>query len=673
LKTSNDRDRAGLLRRLAWAGSGFALGLIVLGGIVRITGSGMGCGDHWPRCNGQWFPPLDLPTLIEIGHRWAAALVSLLVLGVAAVALKRHRSEPALRNPALLAAVILVIQVLLGAVTVKLVLPPSVVITHFANAMLLLAVLLVVALRASPAAGPPLPKAERHGSHGLVLVAAGLGFVVVLFGAQVANFDAGLLCLGFPLCNGSALPPEGALAGLHWAHRVLAFGFLALLGVLVARVGRDQGAGTAGDGADGTGRNGGGTGRDGGAGTAQSRGPGTAPLPGTGLRRWVLVVLGATVVQIAVAAAMILHLLPTGLRALHLLVGTAIWAALVILTFHSGRTPRAAAAEEAGSVGAERPAPSLLADMVTLTKPRIISLLLVTTVAPMFITPAGLPAPMLVFWVVVGGYLMAGGANAINMWFDRDIDTKMTRTKLRPIPSGRVTPAFGLAFGIGLAILAFAIFWYQVNPLSAWLALGGLLFYVFVYTIWLKRSSPQNIVIGGAAGAFPPLVGWAAMTGGLDLAAVYLFAIIFYWTPPHFWALALIKQADYARAGIPMMPVARGEARTKYEMLVYTLILLPLTILPSFFGALGPFYGVAAALLGARLLWYCIRVLRERPVTPVAWGMYRYSLLYLALLFVAMGVDRALPFSRPAAPKQVIILDHASRQASVPVGGHLDH
>ena len=184
-----------------------------------------------------------------------------------------------------------------------------------------------------------------------------------------------------------------------------------------------------------------------------------------------------------------------------------------------------------------------------------------------------------------------------------------------------------------------------------------------MYTIWLKRSSPQNIVIGGAAGAFPPLVGWAAMTGGLDLAAVYLFAIVFYWTPPHFWALALIKQADYARAGIPMMPVVRGEARTKYEMLVYTLILLPLTILPSFFGALGPFYGVAAALLGARLLWYCIRLLRERTVTPVAWGMYRYSLLYLALLFVAMGVDRALPFGRPAAPRSSFSTRRRSRSA----------
>jgi protoheme IX farnesyltransferase len=631
LTITNPPDRTRSLRRLAWAGSGFALALIVVGGIVRITGSGMGCGDHWPRCDGEWFPPLDLPTLIESSHRWLAALVSILVFAVAAVALRRYRSEPLLRNPALLAAVLLVVQVLLGAVTVKLALPPWVVITHFANAMLLLTALLVVALRASVHAPAALAPEDRHRAHRLVLITAALGFVVILFGAQVANFDAGLLCLGFPLCNGSALPPEGDLALLHWSHRVLALGFVVMFGALVARL---NGA----------------------------RNPESA-----GVRRWAAVVMGATLIQVAVAAAMVLHLLPTGLRALHLLVGAVIWAALVILAFHSARTPLSSRAH-----ARDDRRPSLAADLLALTKPRIISLLLVTTVAPMFITPAGVPSPLLVFWVVVGGYLMAGGANAINMWFDRDIDTRMSRTKLRPIPAGRISPAAGLAFGLLLAALAFAVFWLRVNALSAWLALGGLLFYVFVYTVWLKRTSPQNIVIGGAAGAFPPLVGWASVTGSLDLAAVYLFAIIFYWTPPHFWALALVKQADYARAGVPMMPVVWGEARTKYEMLVYTLILLPLTILPFFFGALGPFYGIAAALLGARLLWHCLRVVRERPVTPVAWGMYRYSLLYLALLFVAMGVDRSLPFGRQAVP-QVIILDHASRQTAIPVSGHVGH
>jgi heme o synthase len=632
-------DRTRLLRRLAWAGSGLALGLIVLGGVVRITGSGMGCGDHWPRCDGQWFPPLDLPTLIEIGHRWAAALVSLFVFAVALVAWRRHRAEPALRGPATLAAVLLVVQVLLGAITVKLVLPPWIVIVHLANAMVLLATLLVVALRAGESVGRerPLPPAERHRWHRLVLATAGLGFGVILFGAQVANFHAGLFCLGFPLCNGRILPPAAPLAALHWAHRVFAFVFLVVSGVLVAQLTR------------------------------------RSDPAGRALGRWAAIVLAVTVAQIGIAAAMVLSLLPPGLRAAHLLMGSLVWATLVVLVYRSGRTPLEPAVEPAEPEPAGARGPGLVADLITLTKPRIISLLLVTTVAPMFITPAGLPSLSRVLWVVLGGYLMAGGANAINMWFDRDIDTRMTRTRLRPIPAGRITPGFGLAYGVALGFLAFAVFWYRVNQLSAWLALSGLLFYVFIYTVWLKRSSPQNIVIGGAAGAFPPLVGWASMTGSIDLAAIYLFAIIFYWTPPHFWALALIKQADYARAGIPMMPVVRGEARTKFEMLVYTLILLPLTILPAFFGALGAFYGVAAALLGARLLWYCVRLRRERSVTPVAWGMYRYSLLYLALLFVAMGVDRALPFGHRPPPAKVLILEQAGADQAIPAGVHLSH
>jgi protoheme IX farnesyltransferase len=293
---------------------------------------------------------------------------------------------------------------------------------------------------------------------------------------------------------------------------------------------------------------------------------------------------------------------------------------------------------------------TLLRDLVTLTKPRIISLLLLTTVAPMFVTDRGLPSLSLIGWVVLAGYLMAGGANAVNMWFDRDIDRTMARTKTRPIASGRIAPAAGLLFGLALGAAAFAIFWTFVNHLAAWLALAGFAFYVLVYTLWLKRSTPQNIVIGGAAGAFPPLVGWAAMTNSIDLGAIYLFAIIFYWTPPHFWALALIKQNDYAQAGVPMLPVVKGEHRTKLQMLGYTILLLPLSLLPALSGHQGLFYAAVALLLGGRLLWYCVRLLRERGVTPTAWRMYRYSLLYLALLFVAMGIDRALPFGHRTEP-----------------------
>ena len=282
--------------------------------------------------------------------------------------------------------------------------------------------------------------------------------------------------------------------------------------------------------------------------------------------------------------------------------------------------------------------PSLLRDMVMVTKPRIISLLLVTTVAPMFV--AGNPTWLNVLVVVVGGYLMAGGANAVNMYLDRDIDMQMSRTKLRPIPSGRMGARAVLAFGVALATAATFLLARFTNVLTALLALGGFYFYIFVYTRWLKRTTPQNIVIGGAAGAFPPLVGWAAMTGTIDLTAVYLFLIIFYWTPPHFWALALLKQRDYGRAGIPMAPLVWGERQTMLQMLWYNVILIAFTLLPFTFGAFGMIYFVSALVLGGLLLAGVIRILNAKDWTQPAWQVYKFSLLYLALLFIAMVIDR---------------------------------
>src|SRR5438067_9408558 len=235
---------------------------------------------------------------------------------------------------------------------------------------------------------------------------------------------------------------------------------------------------------------------------------------------------------------------------------------------------------------------SFARDLIALTKPRIISLLLVTTIAPMFV--AGSPSWSLVLVVFIGGYLMAGGANAVNMYLDRDIDDRMARTRLRPIPSGRLAAREVLVFGILLATTATYLLARFANVLTAALALGGFYSYVFIYTRWLKRSTPQNIVIGGAAGAFPPLVGWAAVTGSIDLMALYLFLIVFYWTPPHFWALALNKQGDYGRAGVPMAPLVWGEVETKRQMLWYTIILIALTILPWAMGELGTLYLASA-------------------------------------------------------------------------------
>ena len=293
---------------------------------------------------------------------------------------------------------------------------------------------------------------------------------------------------------------------------------------------------------------------------------------------------------------------------------------------------------------AEERTRSLASDLVALTKPRIISLLLVTTIVPMFV--AGSPSWWTVLVVTVGGYLMAGGANAVNMYLDRDIDDVMSRTRLRPIPSGRMAPQAVLAFGVLIATAATWMLAYFVNVLTAALALAGFYFYVFVYTRWLKRTSPQNIVIGGAAGAFPPLVGWAAVTGRVDLTAVFLFLIVFYWTPPHFWALALLKQKDYGRAGVPMAPLVWGEQETMDQMLWYTIVLIALTVLPVTFGAFGWLYLASAVVLNALLLRGVLRMRRldrrQEIWTRTAWWTYKFSLLYLALLYVAMVVDRAV-------------------------------
>ena len=263
----------------------------------------------------------------------------------------------------------------------------------------------------------------------------------------------------------------------------------------------------------------------------------------------------------------------------------------------------------------QHPSKSVIADLVMLTKPRIISLLLVTTIAAMYI--AGTPSWGLVLTVLIGGYLMAGGANAINMYMDRDIDMTMDRTKLRPIPSGRMTPLAVLAFGIALATAATFILARFANILTASLALAGFYCYVFVYTRWLKRTTPQNIVIGGAAGAFPPLVGYAAVTGSLDLTAWTLFLIVFYWTPPHFWALALLKQRDYGAAHVPMAPLVWGERQTADQMVWYTAILVALTVLPFCFGTFGKVYLFSTLVITTPLVYGVIatRVTQRSPQT----------------------------------------------------------
>jgi protoheme IX farnesyltransferase len=285
-----------------------------------------------------------------------------------------------------------------------------------------------------------------------------------------------------------------------------------------------------------------------------------------------------------------------------------------------------------------RPEPVSWRDYVALTKPRIMSLLLLTGAAGMFVGAQGVPDLGLLAATIVGLGLACGGASALNHLLDRDIDQSMGRTAKRPVAGGRVSPELALEFGVVLSALSFVLLGSVVNVLAAVLALVGNLFYVFVYTRWLKRSTPQNIVIGGAAGAVPPLVGWAAATGNLALPALYLFLIVFLWTPPHFWALALLIKRDYQAANVPMLPVVRGDRETARQIVLYTLALVALTLVPVLTGTFGAVYLAAAALLGAwflRLAW-SLRV----DLTPRRAGiLFHYSLAYLALLFVAMAVD----------------------------------
>jgi heme o synthase len=302
---------------------------------------------------------------------------------------------------------------------------------------------------------------------------------------------------------------------------------------------------------------------------------------------------------------------------------------------------RAARAEPVWPLQADRPLAAVLRDYLALTKPRIIGLLLVTTVATMFVADPSGPSLATILWTVLGGYLAAGGAGAINHYLERDRDARMDRTRARPLVEGRIDPRHGLAFGIGLGTLATAQLALTVNVLAAALALAGLLGYVLVYTVWLKPRTTHNIVIGGAAGAVPPLVGWAAATGGLALDALYPFGIVCLWTPPHFWALALLLKDDYARAQIPMLPVARGEAATRRQILVYSVVLVAFTVLPYVTGLFGGLYLAAALALGAAFLALAAR-LWLRPSRREAVVLHLASLAYLALLFFAMAVDRAL-------------------------------
>ena len=302
----------------------------------------------------------------------------------------------------------------------------------------------------------------------------------------------------------------------------------------------------------------------------------------------------------------------------------------------ASRTPATAPAAAAHALPATG-ARQLVADLVALTKPKVQSLLLLTTVTTMLV--AGSPSIELIVATCIGGYLSAGGAGAVNHWYDRDIDAQMARTATRPIPSGRLKPAVALWFGIALGVAGFFWLWWTSNVLAGALSFSGFLGYTLMYTVWLKRRTWQNIVWGGAAGAVPPLVGWAAVTGGLTGLPIYLFAIVFFWTPAHFWALSILMKDEYAKVGVPMLPVVRGERETRLQILLYSVLLYAVSQLPFCGGGgLSAVYVVASALLGITFIALAINLYKQA-TRKAALRLYLFSLLYLALLFASMVAD----------------------------------
>jgi len=509
---------------------------------------------------------------------------------------------------AVVAGALVVVQSLLGAAVVLEGLAAELVTAHLGMALTVFAALIFIAERATHG---PMPAAHlRPGLTRLAGVAALAVFAQMLLGSWVTGSGAGLAYADFPLMNGALVPRivagEQAVMLAHRAVSVLVAALVAWTAVAIRR-------------------------------------STDAPRP-RAIATWMVVLVA---IEIALGGLNVASRLSAVFVVPHLAVGAALWGASVWLVLAARRLRRSELPVRAPR--GERAATPLdtVRAYVALTKPRIIELLLVTTVPTMVLAQGGVPSPWLMAAVVIGGTLAAGGANAINMYADRDIDDVMRRTRHRPLPRHAVAPTDALVFGIVLSAVAFAWLAVAVNLLSAVLALSATAFYVFVYTLWLKRTTPHNIVIGGAAGCVPVLVAWAAVTGEVGLPALVLFAIVFYWTPPHFWALALRYRGDYAAARVPMLPVVRGEAETARQIVLYTLALVAVSLLLLPVAGMGWIYLVAAVMLGAAFVWSALRLRADAGNGRAAIGLFRFSISYLTLLFAAVGADALLRFPVP--------------------------
>jgi protoheme IX farnesyltransferase len=573
------------LRRGTWVAAIVTFFLVALGGTVLATDSGLSC-PAWPFCSSQASSnAIYRAFLAQFPHftlTTAGILCGLLALGAGIVIWARK--DRALLTMAIVAPILLGIQTVLGGLTALDRLPPQII-----AALVLFALMITVTLLSSkPVASRENPAQTRRFAL-LALTNTLLVYVLMLLGSYVGG-------------------SQSQMAALHRIFGV--FVGLVLLWTVISALRRRHVA------------------------------PGQAIV---GLVAGILF-LG----QAVVGGLIVLFRDSVVVAVLHLALSTAVWCALVLLAALASNQLRAAPQSGvdiimSGEGGEEEVdvVRQTIRSYIDLMKPHVTVLLLGVTVAAMAIAQRGLPALGLVFWTLLGGALAAGSANCINCYIDRDIDSIMGRTQRRSLPAGRVEPRQALFFGIVLGIVSFVLLTLFVNLLSAVLAFSAILFYVFIYTLWLKRTTVQNIVIGGAAGSVPVLVGWAAITNSVSMTAVMLFAIIFFWTPPHFWALSLLIAKDYEKAGIPMLPVVKGEAETRWQILLYSVLLLGISLILFFMGSMGYLYLVGTIALGGWLVYLAIRLWRSQS-KKWARTLFWYSNMYLAAIFALMVLDRVM-------------------------------
>ena len=583
--------------RLALGVAVLALVLIAVTGFERRLAVEAACAG-WGDCSG-WHYLSQVSGKVGALHLGVTSQLGLLTIGLLGLAWTRLRDDVRVLRAAMSAALLMIVQLGMLFVPASGQAATVAASVHVGATALLLAVAIYVVL---------LPFRQRvrdavvrdwtaiEPVRTTTTVATGLIFLVLVSGAYVSAAHPGVSCTDWPLCGVSV---EGAMDGsatAQAAHQsfvgIAGIVFVALV-VIASRLRHAMHA--------------------------------SPILPA---------LIALFVIEIAIGGAGTILENSAVISAAHYSVAGASWAVLLVLLI--------AVQPATHAIGVTSHARStMLRDYVRVMKPGIMLLLLTTTLGAMLVAGSGWPSLSLVLATLLGGALASGGASALNCYLDRDIDVIMARTRKRPIPTGGLTATQVRNFGLVLSLLAIVELTLLVNPVAAGLALAGNLFYVVVYTRFLKRSTPQNIVIGGAAGAFPPLVGWAAVTGSVSLTSILLFAIIYYWTPPHFWSLALLKARDYGRAGIPMLPVTHGDQQTRKFILLYSFQLIAVTILLPATGTVGLIYLAAAIILGAIFVSYAARMYREG-TSRLAWRLFKYSNYYLALLLLAMVIDRAI-------------------------------